>query len=77
MQDALDQIMAKLSHTSETVIHIGITLLNLEKWLRAILLRLFHRLTTRQFPLCCSLLGQIIPREGNSQHQTNASKPGP
>ena len=74
----LDRIMAKLSHTSETVIHIAITVLNLEKWLRAILLRPFHQLTTPRFPLCYSLalhFCQSSPREGNSQHPINANNP--
>ena len=30
----LDRIMAKLAHTSESVIHVGIIVLNLDKWLR-------------------------------------------
>lgn len=34
----LGRIMAKLAHTSESVIHVGIIMLNLEKYLRAVLL---------------------------------------
>lgn len=30
----LERIMAKLAHTSESVIHVGIVVLNLDKWLR-------------------------------------------
>ena len=30
----LDRIMAKLAHTSESVIHVGVIVLNLDKWLR-------------------------------------------
>lgn len=33
----LERIMAKLAHTSESVIHVGLIVLNLDKWLRAIL----------------------------------------
>lgn len=36
----LDRIMAKLTHTSESVIHVGIIVLNLDKWLAELLLRL-------------------------------------
>jgi len=36
----LDRIMAKLSHTSESVIHIGLIVLNLDTWLRRLLLAL-------------------------------------
>ena len=36
----LDRIMAKLTHTSESVIHVGIIVLNLDKWLVEGLLRL-------------------------------------
>ena len=74
----LDRIMAKLSHTSETVIHIAITVLNLEKWLRAILWRLFYQLTTPRVPLCYSLalhFRQSSSPEGNSQHPINANNP--
>lgn len=39
----LQRIMAKLSHTSESVIHVAILVLNLEKRLRVLLLRLFKR----------------------------------
>lgn len=34
----LDRIMAKLAHTSESVIHVGIIVLNLDKWLRDVVL---------------------------------------
>ena len=33
----LDRIMAKLARTSESVIHLGFIVLNLDKWLRAVL----------------------------------------
>jgi len=33
----LERIMAKLAHTSESVIHVGLIVLNLDKWLRAVL----------------------------------------
>ncbi len=36
----LDRIMAKLAHTSESVINIGLIVLNLDTWLRAVLLAL-------------------------------------
>ena len=39
----LDRIMAKLSHTSESVIHVGIIVLNLDKWLKAVLFWLWTR----------------------------------
>lgn len=35
---SLDRIMAKLPHTSESVIHIGFIVLNLDKWLKELLL---------------------------------------
>ena len=40
----LDRIMAKLSHTAESVIHVGIVVLNLDSWLRAVLFWLVARL---------------------------------
>lgn len=40
----LQRIMAKLSHTSESVIHIGFTVLNLDQKLREVLLALILRL---------------------------------
>lgn len=40
----LGRIMAKLAHTSESVIHVGIVVLNLNKWLAELLLRLFPAL---------------------------------
>jgi len=40
--------MAKLPHTSESVIHVAITVLNLDSWLRAILFLLLGR-TSRSF----------------------------
>jgi len=42
----LQRIMAKLSHTSESVIHIGITVLNLDQKLREVLFTLIYRLRT-------------------------------
>lgn len=38
----LGRIMAKLSHTSESVIHVGIIVLNLDKRLKAVLLSLLR-----------------------------------
>jgi len=38
---SLQRVMAKLAHTSESVIHVGIVVLNLDKWLAELLLRLF------------------------------------
>lgn len=32
----LDRVMAKLAHTSESVIHVGLIVLNLDKWLRGL-----------------------------------------
>ena len=43
----LERIMAKLSHTSDSVIHIGITVLNLDKKLREVLFSLILRQTKR------------------------------
>lgn len=40
----LERIMAKLSQTSESVIHVGIIVLNLDKWLREVLFCLFSPL---------------------------------
>ena len=40
----LGRIMAKLAHTSESVIHVGIIVLNLDKWLAELLLCLLARL---------------------------------
>jgi len=37
----LNRIMAKLAHTSESVIHVAVLVLNLEKRLRVLLLRMF------------------------------------
>lgn len=45
----LGRIMAKLAHTSESVIHVGIVVLNLDKWLAELLLRFFPAL---QWLLC-------------------------
>ncbi len=36
--------MVKLAHISESVIHVGIVVLNLNKWLAELLLRLFPAL---------------------------------
>lgn len=41
---SLQRVMAKLAHTSESVIHVGIVVLNLDKWLAELLLRLFRTL---------------------------------
>ena len=45
----LGRIMAKLASTSESVIHVGIIVLNLDKWLAELLLRLLQQL---QWRLC-------------------------
>ena len=39
----LTRIMAKLSHTSESVIHVGLVVLNLQTWLRKTLICLYRR----------------------------------
>ena len=39
---SLQRVMAKLAHTSESVIHVGIVVLNLDKWLAELLLLLFQ-----------------------------------
>ena len=44
---SLQRVMAKLAHTSESVIHLGIGVLNLDKWLAELLLRLFCALRER------------------------------
>ena len=41
---SLQRVMAKLAHTSESVIHVGIVVLNLDKWLAELLLLLFQAL---------------------------------
>ena len=41
---SLQRVMAKLAPTSESVIHVGIVVLNLDKWLAELLLRLFRAL---------------------------------
>lgn len=40
---SLSRIMAKLSYTAESVIHVGIIVLNLDKYLREVLCWLIHR----------------------------------
>jgi hypothetical protein len=40
----LDRIMAKVSITSQSVIHVGIVVLNLDKWLAQVLLRVLNQL---------------------------------
>lgn len=45
---SLGRIMAKLAHTSESVIHVGIIVLNLEKRLRAVLFWLYQELLACQ-----------------------------
>ena len=39
--------MAKLAHASESVIRVGIIMLNLDKWLAELLLRLLQQLQGR------------------------------
>tara|TARA_B110000008_G_C16939616_1_gene551913 strand:- start:778 stop:1005 length:228 start_codon:yes stop_codon:yes gene_type:complete len=40
----LGRIMAKLADTSESVIHVGIIVLNLDKWLAELLLRIIQQM---------------------------------
>lgn len=42
---SLQRVMAKLAHTSESVIHVGIAVLNLDKWLNELLLSLLSALS--------------------------------
>lgn len=51
----LGRVMAKLAQTSESVIHVGIIMLNLEKYLRAVLLWL-HCMATR---LCRRMIAAL------------------
>jgi hypothetical protein len=68
----LGRIMAKLSHTSESVIHVGIIALNLDKRLAEVLLRFLRQLTwlTRMMrqPLDLSLR-TIAPCDYPNQQQ--------
>jgi hypothetical protein len=57
----LDRIMAKLSHTSESVINIGLIVLNLDTWLKEILLAL--HLEFQNFALW---LGRVLGAIGGS-----------
>jgi hypothetical protein len=52
----LGRIMAKLDDTSESVIHVAIAVLNLNKWLAELLLRLFMAWKV----LGCFLSRQIV-----------------
>ncbi len=51
----LDRIMAKLAHTSESVINIGLIVLNLDTWLREVLLALHQ-----EFQNFGSWLGRVL-----------------
>lgn len=53
----LQRIMAKLSQTSESVIHVGFVVLNLEKWLREDLWALLRLLNIKRFQMLVCLLG--------------------
>ena len=52
----LQRIMAKLSHTSESVIHVGFVVLNLDKWLRQELFVLISMVTGEVFSKITNLL---------------------
>jgi IS5 family transposase len=54
----LNRVMAKLPHTSCSVINIAIIVLNLDKWLRESFLRLFFHLQPSLQPIDCNLLSQ-------------------
>lgn len=58
----LDRIMAKLSNTAQSVIHVGVVVLNLDTWLRAVLFGLIEPLLGHirsQFTVCLAL--KIVP----------------
>jgi hypothetical protein len=57
----LGRVMAKLAHTSESVIHVGIIMLNLEKYLRAVLLWL-HCVAIRTYRSTISALASACER---------------
>lgn len=48
--------MAKLNHTSESLIHVGIAVLNLDKWLAELFLRLFQALQR----ITCAASGGMV-----------------
>ena len=67
----LDRIMAKLSHTSESVIHVGIIVLNLDKWLReAIFWLIVQCAAWLQSPT-----GLLTPRKQTSRNQNATHSP--
>ncbi len=51
---SLGRIMAKLSYTAESVIHVGRIVLNLDKYLRDVLCCLIHRYLNYQLELTLS-----------------------
>jgi IS5 family transposase len=53
----LDRIMAKLAHTSESVIHVAIIVLNLNKWLREELFGLYFWLQSTNKGQTCFPVG--------------------
>lgn len=63
---SLGRIMAKLAHTSESVIHVAIIVLNLDKWLAQLLWRLFRHLQ-RMLGLHSNPLRQRINQETPSK----------
>lgn len=66
----LGRIMAKLAHTGESVIHIGIIVLNLDKWLRELIFWLLNLLKSfRLLPLVSSTRLLKPPRSTRSPSQ--------
>lgn len=59
----LDRIMAKLARTSESVIHLGFIVLNLDKWLRALLFWLGCRGLAPLMALLRARQGQPVSRK--------------
>ena len=55
----LQRIMAKLTHTSESVIHVGFVVLNLDKWLREELFALISMVVGEAFSKITNLLGKF------------------
>lgn len=67
----LDRIMAKLAHTSKSVIHVGIIVLNLDKWLREVIFWLIAQCAAwRQSPA-----GLLTHREAASRNQNATHQP--
>ena len=76
----LGRIMAKLAHTSESVIHVGIVVLNLDKWLRETIfwLTFEHGRSANHRPEPLTWLAQIlnqpIPTETHPNDPTKIYK---